>query len=42
VPEEFLTMMRDKDPNKSKSVMEAMVQMVKLDVATLRRAYDRS
>jgi PleD family two-component response regulator len=28
VPEEFLTMMRDKDPKKSKSVMEAMVQMV--------------
>ena len=40
VPEEFVTMMRDKDPKKSKRVMEAMMQMVKLDVAKLRRAYE--
>jgi predicted 3-demethylubiquinone-9 3-methyltransferase (glyoxalase superfamily) len=41
VPEEFVTMMRDEDPKKVKSAMEAMVQMVKLDVATLKRAFDR-
>lgn len=40
VPEEFVTMMKDRDPAKRKRVMEAMVQMVKLDVAKLRRAYD--
>jgi predicted 3-demethylubiquinone-9 3-methyltransferase (glyoxalase superfamily) len=40
VPEEFVTMMRDPDPKKSKSVMEAMVQMVKLDVAKLKRAFE--
>jgi predicted 3-demethylubiquinone-9 3-methyltransferase (glyoxalase superfamily) len=40
VPEECVTMMRDKDPKKSKRVMEAMMQMVKLDVAKLRRAYE--
>jgi predicted 3-demethylubiquinone-9 3-methyltransferase (glyoxalase superfamily) len=42
VPGELLTMMRDKDRKKSKRVMEAMVQMVKLDVAKLRRAYEGS
>ena len=34
-------MMRDEDPKKSKSVMQAMMQMVKLDVAQLKRAFDR-
>jgi predicted 3-demethylubiquinone-9 3-methyltransferase (glyoxalase superfamily) len=42
VPEEFFTMIRDKDPRKSKRVMEAMMQMVKLDVAELRRASEGS
>ena len=42
VPEEFVTMMRDKDRRRSKRVMEAMMQMVKLDVAKLRRAYEES
>jgi predicted 3-demethylubiquinone-9 3-methyltransferase (glyoxalase superfamily) len=41
VPEEFVAMMRDEDPKKSKRVMEAMMQMVKLDIAQLRRAFDR-
>jgi predicted 3-demethylubiquinone-9 3-methyltransferase (glyoxalase superfamily) len=41
VPEEFVTMMRDKDPTKSKNAMQAMMQMVKLDVAELKRAFDR-
>lgn len=30
----------DKDPEKSKRVMQAMLQMRKLDIAELRRAYD--
>jgi predicted 3-demethylubiquinone-9 3-methyltransferase (glyoxalase superfamily) len=42
VPEEFFTMIRGKDPRKSKRVMEAMMQMVKLDVAELRRASEGS
>ena len=32
--------MRDKDPQKSKRVMEAMLQMVKLDIPRLRAAYE--
>jgi predicted 3-demethylubiquinone-9 3-methyltransferase (glyoxalase superfamily) len=40
VPEEVFTMMRDKDPKKSKRAMEAMMRMVKLDVAKLRTAYE--
>jgi predicted 3-demethylubiquinone-9 3-methyltransferase (glyoxalase superfamily) len=40
VPEEFAAMLRDKDRSKSKRAMEAMMQMVKLDVAKLRQAYE--
>ena len=40
VPEEFMAMLRDKDPRKTKRVMVAMMQMVKLDIASLRKAYD--
>jgi predicted 3-demethylubiquinone-9 3-methyltransferase (glyoxalase superfamily) len=32
-------MMSDPDPAKSKRVMEAMLQMKKIDIAALRRAY---
>jgi predicted 3-demethylubiquinone-9 3-methyltransferase (glyoxalase superfamily) len=32
--------MRDKDPRKSKRVMEAMLQMVKLDIPRLQAAYE--
>jgi len=43
VPRAFVDMMMDKDPVRSKRAMEAMMKMVKLDVATLREAYeDRS
>jgi predicted 3-demethylubiquinone-9 3-methyltransferase (glyoxalase superfamily) len=42
VPEEFFAMMRDKDAGKSKRVMEAMMQMVKLDITKLRQAYEGS
>ena len=41
VPEEFITMMRDTDPKKAKRVMEAMMPMVKLDIAKLKRAFDQ-
>ena len=40
VPEELTEMMRDKDPRRVRPVMEAMMGMVKLDVAALRRAYE--
>ena len=33
-------MLSDKDPEKSKRVMEAMLQMNKIDIKTLRQAYD--
>lgn len=39
VPEALPRMLKDKDPEKSKRVMEAMMQMIKLDVDTLERAY---
>jgi hypothetical protein len=32
--------MADKDPKKAKRVMEAMLQMDKLDIKTLKKAYD--
>jgi predicted 3-demethylubiquinone-9 3-methyltransferase (glyoxalase superfamily) len=41
VPEEFAAMMRDTDPKRAKHVMQAMMHMVKLDVAELKRAFDR-
>jgi predicted 3-demethylubiquinone-9 3-methyltransferase (glyoxalase superfamily) len=40
VPTALMELMRDKDPAKSRRVMEAMLKMVKLDIAELRRAYD--
>jgi hypothetical protein len=33
-------MLRDGDPVRSKRAMEAMMQMVKLDVARLKEAYE--
>ena len=33
-------MLSDDDPEKSQAVMEAMLQMGKIDVAGLNRAYD--
>jgi predicted 3-demethylubiquinone-9 3-methyltransferase (glyoxalase superfamily) len=42
VPEAMMDMMKDPDPNKAKRVMEAMMQMVKLDIDKLKRAYDGS
>jgi predicted 3-demethylubiquinone-9 3-methyltransferase (glyoxalase superfamily) len=40
VPRRFTELIRDPDPRKVKAVMDAMMTMVKLDVAGLERAYD--
>lgn len=40
VPRRFTELIRDADPKKVKAVMDAMLTMVKLDVAALERAYD--
>ncbi len=40
VPNQLGSMLGDKDPARSKRVMDALLQMVKLDLSTLRRAYD--
>lgn len=42
VPRRFMELIGDKDPKKVKAVMEAMLTMVKLDVAALERAYDEA
>lgn len=40
-PRALLEMISDSDPVKSANVMKAMMEMVKLDLPALRRAYDR-
>lgn len=40
-PTVLLRMLSDKDPAKAKRVMDAMMQMVKIDIAALQRAYDQ-
>jgi predicted 3-demethylubiquinone-9 3-methyltransferase (glyoxalase superfamily) len=42
VPRRFAELIRDSDPAKVKAVMEAMLTMVKLDVAELERAYNEA
>ena len=39
VPAVFQEMMRDKDPARSKKVTDAMLEMVKFDIATLEKAF---
>ena len=39
VPRRFMELIGDKDPKKVKAVMAAMMEMVKLDVAALEKAY---
>lgn len=39
VPRRFMELIRDKDSKKVKAVMDAMMTMVKLDVAALEQAY---
>jgi predicted 3-demethylubiquinone-9 3-methyltransferase (glyoxalase superfamily) len=41
VPTALGRMMQDKDPKRSKRVMEAMLQMKKLDIAGLEQAYGK-
>ena len=40
IPKMLGEMLADKDPQKSKRVMQAMLQMGKIDIAGLQRAYD--
>lgn len=42
VPRRFTELIRDGDPRKVQAVMEAMMTMVKLDVAELERAYNEA
>jgi len=39
VPKRFMELIGDENPKKVKAVFEAMMKMVKLDVATLEKAY---
>ena len=40
VPRRFMELIADKNPQKVQAVMEAMMSMIKLDVAALERAYN--
>lgn len=42
VPRRFTELIRDKNPGKVKAVMDAMMTMVKLEVAALEKAYDEA
>jgi predicted 3-demethylubiquinone-9 3-methyltransferase (glyoxalase superfamily) len=42
VPTALVEMVQDKDPKKASRVMQAMLQMDKIDIETLRRAYPAS
>ena len=42
VPKRFIERIRDTDARRVKAVMEAMMTMVKLDVAALERAYNEA
>ena len=41
IPSALGEMLNDKDPQKSKRVMEAMMQMGKIDIKILKQAYDQ-
>jgi predicted 3-demethylubiquinone-9 3-methyltransferase (glyoxalase superfamily) len=41
VPSALFRLLQDKDPEKSKRVMEAMLQMKKIDIARLEQAYSK-
>ncbi len=41
VPTVLVELLSDPDPEKSKRVMEAMLQMKKIDIATLKQAYEQ-
>jgi predicted 3-demethylubiquinone-9 3-methyltransferase (glyoxalase superfamily) len=40
VPVVLIELLSDPDPEKSRRVMEAMMQMTKIDIAKLRQAYE--
>lgn len=42
VPSVLIEMMQDEDRNKAKRVTEAMLQMKKIDIAALKRAYEQT
>lgn len=42
VPRRFVELIQDKNPTKVKAVMDAMMTMVKLDVAEFERAYNEA
>lgn len=42
IPSALGEMLNDKDPEKSKRVMQAMMQMGKIDIKTLKQAYDQN
>lgn len=42
VPKRFMELIADKNPKKVQAVMDAMMKMVKLDVATLEAAYNNA
>jgi predicted 3-demethylubiquinone-9 3-methyltransferase (glyoxalase superfamily) len=42
VPSTLRELMADKDPEKSKRVMKAMLQMTKIDIQGLKQAYDQA
>ena len=42
IPSALGRMLQDPDPEKSKRVMQAMLQMDKIDIGLLKQAYDRS
>jgi pimeloyl-ACP methyl ester carboxylesterase len=41
IPTALGQLLGDKDPQKSQNVMQAMLKMTKIDIATLRRAYEQ-
>jgi len=41
IPSILMELLQDKDPEKSKRVMNAMLQMKKIDIHTLKQAYDQ-
>ena len=41
IPAALIRMLQDRDPEKSKRVMQAMLQMRKIDIARLEQAYDK-
>jgi len=41
IPTTLMKLMQDKDPNKANRVMQAMLQMTKIDIAGLKAAYDQ-